>query len=369
MAAERLKDHISPAVIAQIATCCQQYYPAFARDEFVAAVLHRPDFAELALMTRVSLIAQQLGEFLPADFATAEAILRSVAPQFSGLVGFIFPEFVRQYGLAQVDLALAALGHFTQYSTSEFAIRPFIERYPAQTLAQMTLWARSDNLHLRRLASEGCRPRLPWGKALPAFKRDPAAILPILALLKNDPEDYVRRSVANNLNDISKDHPEWALDVATAWYGHSPQSDWIVKHAMRGLLKQRHPRALALFGYQPQTIRADLRLHSTKVAFGEPLTFTATLQDIAHAGKLRVEYAIDFAAANGAARHKVFQWLDRELTDPIWQATRNYQFIDLTTRKHYAGAHRIHLIVNGQILCSRDFVLTERNESPLILRN
>lgn len=360
MAAELLKDHISPAVIQQIAKHCQQHYPAFAVAEFTDSVI-TTDFAELALTERVQKVATKLGQYLPPEFASACAILYPVSSQFSGLVGFIFPDFVRQFGLKHLETSLAALGHFTQFSTSEFAIRPFLESYPARTLEQLMSWAGSDNVHLRRLASEGCRPRLPWGKALPAFKRDPRPILPILAKLTADPEDYVRRSVANNLNDISKDHPELALDLAASWAGTSAAADWIVKHAMRGLLKQRHPRALALFGYRPLAVTAELMLANEQIAFGDKLEFSATLQIPADSGKIRVEYAIDFASAKGQLRHKVFQWLERSFTDLEWQGSRSYSFIDLTTRKHYGGLHKIHLIVNGQIMCSRDFVLTKRN--------
>lgn len=360
MAAELLKDHISPAVVEQIALACSQYYPAFAVSDFTNKVLS-PEFSDLALTERVQKVATTLAQHLPSDYDTACAILYPVSAQFSGLVGFIFPDFVRQFGLKHFDTSLAALGHFTQFSTSEFAIRPFLEAYPSRTLAQLALWAESENVHLRRLASEGCRPRLPWGKALPAFKRDPSPIIPILAKLTADPADYVRRSVANNLNDISKDHPELALDLATAWSGTSNAANWIVKHAMRGLLKQRHPRALALFGYQPLAATAELTLANEHIAYGDKLEFTAKIKIPADSRKIRVEYAIDFASAKGQLRHKVFQWVERSFSDLEWQASRSYEFIDLTTRKHYAGLHKIHLIVNGQIMCSRDFVLTKRN--------
>lgn len=368
MAAELLKDHISPAVVQRIAQSCKQHYTAFDTQAFTDKVL-TVDFADLALTERVQKVANTLARYLPSDYAAACEVLYPVSAEFSGLVGFIFPDFVRQFGLEQLDTSLAALAHFTQFSTSEFAIRPFLEKYPTQTLAQLAVWADSDNMHLRRLASEGCRPRLPWGKALPGFKRDPSPIIPILVKLNSDPTDYVRRSVANNLNDISKDHPELALDLATSWTGTSKAADWIVKHAMRGLLKQRHPRALALFGYQPLAVLAELTLANDQIAYGDKLEFSAKLTIPADSGKIRLEYAIDFASAKGPLRHKVFQWLERNFTDLEWQASRSYLFIDLTTRKHYVGLHKLHLILNGQIVCSRDFVLTKRNESTAIVSN
>jgi len=368
LAAELLKDHISPAVVQRIAQCCHQHYQPFASKAFADEVL-TAEFPALALTERLQKVASVLAKYLPSEFDTACAILYPVSAEFSGLVGFIFPDFVRQFGINHLETSLAALGHFTQFSTSEFAIRPFLITYPSRTLAQLAQWADSENVHLRRLASEGCRPRLPWGKALPAFKRDPSAILPILAKLNADSADYVRRSVANNLNDISKDHPELALDLAETWAGKSAQTDWIIKHAMRGLLKKRHPRALALFGYRPLAIEAELHLAKNQLEYGETLGFAIQLKIPTGSGKIRVEYAIDFASAKGQLRHKVFQWVERSFADPEWQASRSYTFTDLTTRKHYAGLHKLHLILNGQIMCSRDFVLSKRNESTAIVQN
>lgn len=399
MTAERLKDQINPTVVmlmaeliqAQLGQTPQQNLglsntnplsqkplqtanfknlqkEPFDKAAFVAAVLNA-DFEQLSLMARVQHIATQLGHFLPSDFEQACQILFPVSAEFSGLVGFIFPEFVSQFGLAQPEIALPALAHFTQFSTSEFAIRPFLQAFPELTLAQMARWAGSENVHLRRLASEGCRPRLPWGKALPAFIADPQPVLQILHQLKADPADYVRRSVANNLNDISKDHPELALDVAASWFGHSPHTDWIVKHAMRGLLKKRHPKALKLFGYALLSPKAQLSLAASSIHLGDAVHFTATLDFPEAPGKVRIEFAIDFASANGKLRHKVFQWSEREITEPSWQQSRSYRFVDLTTRKHYSGTHRLHLIVNGQIVASCDFVLMKRNESTAIVTN
>ena len=160
--------------------------------------------------------------------------------------------------------------------------------------------------------------------------------------------------MANHLNDISKDHPQLALEVASRWYGQHPATDWIVRHAMRGLLKQRQPQALQLFGYQPLALKVQLTLSQPAIRLGERLHFHLQLS-AAPTARLRLEYAIDFAGKHGGSRTKVFQWLDRQLSEPELQLSRSYQFKDLTTRKHYAGEHQLSIIVNGQIMAQQQF--------------
>jgi len=353
MTAPLLKHQINPALVQRIATACLQQDSHFASASFLQLALSS-EFDQLELKQRIRHCASALYQALDRPFAEACQLLLPVSSQFSGIPGFIFPDLVEQYGLAEPELSLQTLAHFTCFSTAEFAIRPFLLRYPAQTLQQMLQWAHSDNHHLRRLASEGCRPRLPWGQALQPFKRDPTPLLPILQQLKADPSEYVRRSVANHLNDISKDHPQLALTLATSWYGQHPATDWIVRHAMRGLLKQRQPQALQLFGYQPLALKVQLTLNQPAIRLGERLNFQVHLSGAATA-RLRLEYAIDFAGKQGGSRPKVFQWLDRQLSEPELQLSRSYQFKDLTTRKHYTGEHQLSIIVNGQIMAQQQF--------------
>ena len=143
----------------------------------------------------------------------------------------LFPDYVECYGLEHFDSSISALETFTKYSSAEFAVRPFIMRYEQKMMSQMRKWSRSKNHHLRRLSSEGCRPRLPWSMALPAFKQDPTAILTIISALLSDGSEYVRRSVANNLNDISKDHPEIVIEITRQNLGQSDATDKLLKHA------------------------------------------------------------------------------------------------------------------------------------------
>lgn len=361
MAAALLKEQINTTLITAIAERCRQSYPAFNAAGFLQQC--SADFHRLELKQRISHTATSLYQTLDLPFEQACAVLKPVSSHFGGIPGFIFPEIVAQFGLEQPEVALDALGHFTCFSTSEFAIRPFIQRYPAKTFAQLLAWAEADNHHLRRLASEGCRPRLPWGTALKVLQRDASPILPILEKLKADPSDYVRRSVANNLNDISKDQPELVLALAKNWQGHNDKTDWIIKHALRTLLKKRHSQALTLFGYQSPDVQASLSLANPAVQMGQSLQFLVQLHSQAPLGKLRLEYAIDFAGKNGNSRHKVFQLLERTVTEPTLQLQRSYRFVDMTTRKHYPGPHQLHLFINGQPYASAPFELQPAQSS------
>ncbi|MEO0474244.1 MAG: DNA alkylation repair protein, partial [Bacteroidota bacterium] len=255
------------------------------------------------------------------------------------------------YGQDDWEASIPALEHFTQYSSSEFAVRPFILKDPDRMLTVIQKWANHPNYHVRRLASEGCRPRLPWAMALPIFKKDPKPLLPILELLKADPEDYVRRSVANNLNDISKDHPDLVLNVAGKWLGQKKETDWIVKHACRTLLKKGVPQAMRLFGFgDPQAVRIqDMRISPATVSIGEKVTFSFTLLHTEGTpAKLRIEYAIDFVKANGSTSRKVFHITENQYpTGEEIRFEKTHSFKERTTRKHYPGRHHFTILING----------------------
>lgn len=360
MSGALLKDLLDETLLQRLAAAVQAQHPAFNTAFFLQAIL-TPDYQTLALKQRVSLVATVLWQQLDMPLAECCQLLKPVSEQITGLPGLIFPELVARFGLDDFTVAMDALAHFTAGSTAEFAIRPFIKRYPQQTLQQLQQWTQSDNPHHRRLASEGCRPRLPWGRALPEFKQDPTPLLPILRALKADTSEYVRRSVANNLNDISKDHPELVLAIAQQWLGQHADTDRIVRHALRGLLKNRDATALALFNCQPRKVQANLYLQSQQVHYGQALQFAASLQFTDGPAALRLEFAIDFAGKHGRPRHKVFQWLNKTTGPGVLNVEKSYRFIDLTTRKHYAGMHRLHLVLNGNIVASADFVLIRAN--------
>jgi len=253
------------------------------------------------------------------------------------------------------------MAFLTQYSSAEFAVRPFIVKYPEQMMAQMLIWARSDNLHIRRLASEGCRPRLPWANALPLFKQDPSAIFPILEILKDDDEDYVYRSVANNLNDISKDNPHMVIEVAKRWLVGNPSKKryWLVKHACRGLLKSANPRVLGLFGFtDPAHIRVQNLLLDETVNLGDKLSFSFTLNSLQTLGKCRLEFVISFMKKNGVQADKIFKISESDIQSTHKKVQKKFSFKAISTRKYYPGTHHLSIIVNGVAMEKKSFLLS-----------
>ncbi|MCF6207774.1 MAG: DNA alkylation repair protein [Ghiorsea sp.] len=336
-----------------------QAYPSFDVDKFRTLIFDESWEAK-ELKQRMRHITESLHQCLP-DYEQAIPILKAASSQFSNtFTHMFFPEYAELYGMKHYDISMDALEHFTQYSSSEFAIRPFIIQYPEKTMQHMQAWAKHENEHVRRLASEGCRPRLPWAMQLPAFVQDPNAILEILEQLKHDESLYVRRSVANNLNDIAKDHPQIVCDVAKSWLGHNQDTDWLVKHACRTLLKQAHPETLALFGFTPaEHVQVQNFTVSPQVSWGAKVEFSATLNSDKPLGKLRLEFAIDFMKANGKTARKVFKISESKIKETSKIIKKSFSFKAISTRKYYAGKHQLSLIINGLPICTKPFTLSK----------
>jgi 3-methyladenine DNA glycosylase AlkC len=317
------------------------------------------DWANKELKQRMHHISICMHKCLSGDYSQNINVLKSVSNNFSGLPHMVFPAFVELYGLPYFDESMSALAFFTENSSSEFAIRPFIKEQQQRTMGQMEAWAESDNYHLRRLSSEGCRPRLPWAMALPAFKCDPQPVLHILNKLKNDESLYVRRSVANNLNDISKDHPGVLLRIAGSWLGDSQETDWLVKHACRSMLKQGEPTLMKIFGFpEPVHIQIDNFLVQEAVAIGDRLGFSFDLEATERGlGRLRIEYAIDFMKKNGKRARKIFKISESENSEKLKRVKREHSFKLISTRKYYPGIHGIAIIINGHEIQAGEFRL------------
>ncbi|MBN2981050.1 DNA alkylation repair protein [Cohnella algarum] len=340
-------------------------YPAFDGHRFMTGVLSG-DWDSLALKQRMRRITEGLVQGLPASYEEALAVLAAVAPHFNGFAYMIFPDFVEARGLDDPDLSIPALERFTPYSSSEFAVRPFIIRYPDRMLKQLELWAQHENEHVRRLASEGCRPRLPWAMSLPPFKRDPVPVLRILEHLKEDSSLYVRRSVANNLNDISKDNPDIVLQLAKEWRGKHPHTDWILKHGCRTLLKKCDADALELFGFIGTDAVAvkDFALEPRTVRIGEEVTMSFCVQNESDKPqKLRVEYKVDFLKSRGTYSSKLFKISEKLYRPGETAVSVSHSFKPMTTRTHYPGEHFISVIVNGKALANQSMLL-ERGDPP-----
>ena len=255
---------------------------------------------------------------------------------------------------------MSALRDLTGYGSAEFAVRAFLVRDQPGTLAVMREWAASGDEHIRRLASEGSRPRLPWGERLHALVADPSPTLPLLAALRADPSLYVRKSVANHLNDITKDHPDLVLDFVSAWDRADVRTEWILRHALRTLIKRGHPRALGLMGAGAQPkLTATLTTSPVCVRLGDTLSLTAMLQSTARSEQaLIVDYVVHYARPSGRVSQKVFKWKQLTLAPGASVELTKHQIIrDFTTRRHQPGRHLVELQINGRRLAKTAFVL------------
>lgn len=366
--AEPLKRFFNAEVVRAIAADLRRIYPAFRERRFVEDCVAGLD--ELALLERGWRIAEALHEHLPSTFpAAARVIVASLGPELDATGGFgmapfrYLPHvlFVQKYGLDDFEPAMRAQYELTKRFSAEMSIRPFLVRRPEATYARLREWARDGNVHVRRLVSEGTRPRLPWAPRLRAFQEDPRPVIALLELLKDDTERYVQRSVANNLNDIGKDHPDIAVEVCRRWSADAPSSRaWIARHALRALVKQGHPGALALLGAgaRPRLAIGGVRLSPTQVRLGGTLGFRFEIVSAAKRGHqaLLVDYAVHYAKANGTTRPKVFR-LGRVTLGPAERVRlgSTVSFKDLTTRRHYPGRHRIEVRINGIAYPLADF--------------
>ena len=363
-----LKDYLDEQLVAQLAQRITVVQPGFASEDFVAETASQLQNRELK--ARFDWIADQLRAYLPADYPSALTILlRSLdnedgrfAPlELSELRLMPIPTFVYRHGLDHPAASLAAMPIITRQASCEGAIRPFIRRYPRATLAKLRQWAKHENEHVRRLVSEGTRPRLPWWAPLREFMADPAPVLALLECLKDDPALYVRRSVANNLNDISKDNPQLVLERLTAWSnGASPERQWLIRHALRTLVKRGDQSALALLGYAPAEVELrDLTLQPAVLPFGQELAFSFVLRNCGRAAqKLMVDFIMHFRKANGSTAPKVFKL--KKLSLPAGEEVcihKKMAIRPISTRRYYAGRQRLEIQVNGSCLGDADFEL------------
>ncbi len=362
--AEPLKNVYNQAYLDDLAAALGDRYSPFDTEGFLAQIMDE-QWQERALKERMRHITLAIHDFLPGDYEQALGILRQAAPKMGhyGFQNVSFPDFVELYGLEDWLASIPALEQFTQLVSAEFAVRPFIVRDLERMMAQMLAWAGHEQDSVRRLATEGCRPRLPWGIALPALQADPAPILPILSRLRNDPSESVRRSVANNLNDISKDQPETVVNLLSDWQdeGHK-EIAWITNHALRTLVKQGHPQALELLGYpaDPLVTVQGLGIEPATLAIGEELTLSfEVISSGQEEQNLMIDYVVYLMRANGRQTPKVFKLSKRTLAPgQHLQLRKKHSFRPVTTRKYYPGTHALELQINGRRFGRVAFELT-----------
>jgi len=358
--AEPFKNLIGPAVVRTMAAQLQQAWPAFDRKRFERLALAGLD--SLEMKARAMQITAALEATLPRDFDLAAAVLDSGF--IAGLEGWGLwgvGEYVARHGQASPKRALALLHGLTQRFTAEWAIRPFILRHPELTFATLQRWCSDPSEHVRRLVSEGSRPRLPWGLQLKPLIADPSPTLPLLEALQDDPSDYVRRSVANHLNDIAKDHPALVADWLER---HVPASSAerraLLRHASRTLIKRGDPRVLHAWGVgTPLRGTAALHIEPGRAVLGDSVTLQVLLQPKGRQPqRLAIDYAVHHVKANGSTSPKVFKgWtLELDAGEPL-RLCKRHALKPITTRRYFGGRHRVELLVNGRVVAEAAFEL------------
>lgn len=378
---EPFKNLFNATVIAEMGEHLHRRYPAFAKQEFIRSASR--NLADLELKQRAAQITAALELHLPQDFLHArEILLAALHPEENadlkmlkmddqGVRGWaVMPmaDFIARRGLPFFDQSLTALAEMTKRFSAEFAVRTFINADIKAALRHIRQWAGSPNEHVRRLASEGARPRLPWAEQIPAFIANPAPMLPILQRLRDDPSEYVRRSVANHLNDIAKDHPQLLETLVPEWLiGAPPQRRRLLRHACRTLIKKGNSAVLQAFGYTPaKIVRRNLQLEVFALSTHQPRMgdkMTLRLRLISTHKKpqqLVVDYVVHWLRANGQWSPKVFKWKNIELPPGgVLELTKNHSFQKVTTRTYYPGAHKVAVQINGCLVATLDFDLFE----------
>ena len=370
-----MKDGLGPDAVSRIAEAFSMLDSEFDKKAFTKACLQ--DLDSLELKQRVVHIIAQLEYFLGDDFERVAKLLLRLPEVWDGgdkndpLSGFAaWPiiDYVSEAGIDQPALALACLETLTSLISAEFAIRSFIEIHPKITLKIFHKWIASDNEHVRRLVSEGLRPKLPWGKQLKAFIKNPKPIIPFLEKLKADESLYVRRSVANNLNDIAKDHAELVIDICHKWQREAlaekqdiqDKVNWVISHATRTLVKQGHPRSFTLLGYteKPDINIFNFELSQTEVKIGKDLSFSIEIQANKNAQKFVLDYAVHYRKSNGNLNAKVFKLRNLNLdSQRRIKIDKVISFKKITTRRYYPGKHRLAILINGSERARVDFDL------------
>lgn len=358
---EPFKNEFSEKFVKDLGSLYQKFDKRFEKKKFLKEILDE-NWESRELKDRMRHITLVSSKYLPQDYLKALEIVKKAAPHFSGLKGMVFPDFVEVNGLEKKyrKQSLKALKELTPLFSSEFAIRSFLVSDLNGTLKEMEKWSRDKNEHIRRLASEGCRPRLPWGIALPELKKDPNPLWKILENLKSDSSEYVRRSVANNLNDITKDHPELVFKKIKPWVGKSKETDKLVKHALRTLLKKGDTKTMKLFGYgdNKNISLGNVVIENKTIAVGEKLNFKFDL-GIKSSMKIRFEYAVYFLLKNGEFGKKVFKISEKEVEKGRIQVKRAHNFKPITTRTYYPGKQKLAIIINGNEYEALEFKLVE----------
>lgn len=380
--AELLREAINSQTLEGLAERITQVYPQFESQEFLSS-LRQPTFNDLGLFERLDEVTQALIQFLPQDFTQAAPILMNslgseldalgddpTAKDYGSHQGFIvvaLGNYIAQRNQPEnpehFELSMQALLEMTKRFSSEGPIREFIIHQTHDTLKTFEKWTQHKNVHVRRLVSESLRPRLPWTQKIQRFIDSPEEVFPFLEQLKDDAHLYVRRSVANNLNDITKDHPDRVCELLQNWVEpKNPQRTWLIKHSLRTLIKKGHPKALELIGISPhvQIEPPTLILGRTQIQLGESLPFELKIKSLStQPQELLIDFIIHHQKANGTLSPKVFKWTQKTLlAQGELSLKKSHSIKKISTRKYYEGEHKIEIQINGRSFAQSIFHLS-----------
>jgi 3-methyladenine DNA glycosylase AlkC len=364
--AEPFKNLLNPARVKQLAADFSVAWPDFPTKQFTRQATVGLDALELK--DRARHIAAALGAALPGDVTRAMRIaISSLGPGLSTTEDFGSDVFrhlplstwLHGVGLRDVETALLANYELTKRFTAEFSIRPLIIGAQARTLSALKAWTKDESPHVRRLVSEGSRPRLPWAERLPALQADPTITLPLLEALKDDESEYVRRSVANHLNDHSKDHPAFVLQTAKRWLsGASLERRRLVEHGLRTLVKAGDEAALSLLGASGANLSVRGAITPATLNVGEAVTVEATVKNRgATSTHVVVEAVVHFVRPKGTSTKK-FRLARLTLEAGGSQTiSRRFLMAHRSIRQLYAGPHQVEVQANGKTVKAGTFQL------------
>lgn len=355
--AEPLKNMYHPAFYKRLTPFLADLITGFNTQHFLDDIFN-DKWEMMALKERLHHTTLVLEKHIALPFDKAAPLLLKLVENLEEngvkeeVIEFMFlPDYIETFGGDHFELSIHALERITQFTSCEFAVRPFILEHPDRMILIMEKWSQHENYKVRRLASEGFRPRLPWAMALPALKKNPDPILSILEKMMDDEHAWVRRSVANNLNDISKDNPEKMLRLCKAHFGKNKNVDWVIKHGCRSLLKAGNTHTLSLFGYASvkNVTLSNFTIATKEVQIGNHLEFSFRIENSSRKDlKIRIEYGLWYLKKNGSHSRKVFKISEKNIEGKARiNVERRQSFKIITTRTFYPGQHHLSLIING----------------------
>ncbi len=363
-----MKNQFNKAFIEAVAAEAKNLNREFKPAEFIASATR--ELEALEMKDRIKKIGEAFYDAFNRDFTKVVSYGKALfmnedAPDKTdwktGIKYEPLAHAIQHYGHSDFQNSMFLMAEITKRYTSEFAVRSFMLNNLHETIEVLTKWSTSDNHHLRRLASEGSRTRLPWGEKLTNLISEPHLTRTILENLKTDPSKYVQKSVANHLNDISKDHLDYFYSIISEWAKLSnPNTDWIVKHALRNEIKKGNATALQIVGVgKIELSKISFEVKPSQIRLGQEITLKTDFSFEAFGSKkLVIDYGIHLCKAGGKSFFKVFKWKTAEFApNKTHTLIKKHRIQDLSTRKFHPGNHNIDLLINGEKVSSSNFLL------------